>query len=233
MKTKEVIYDNGTEVFEVKFAIPRHQTAILISTLRHNAQRPMQFSRAKIKTIYFDDHMHTSFIESSEGEITKRKYRLRVYMDRTEGARYSLEIKKRDDRVTRKVRELIYEELPAGYRIRYFQSLVRAFEDITGRRLLQIKAELPARELLADTVLYYDRIRFDDRHGPVRYNVDTSIRVFPGPVTQEKKSDCLCLDHDIFEIKSKRPGHVPYFLRGLSLEPLSFSKFAWGKELLI
>jgi len=231
--TNEVIYEKGTEVFEVKFAIPRQETAILISTLRHNAQKPPQFSRAKIKTIYFDDHAHTSFTESSEGEITKRKYRLRVYMDRTDGARYSLEIKKRDDRVTGKVRELIYEELPPGYELTTFHSLVRAFEDITGRTLTHFKSELPPKELFADTVVYYDRIRFDDRHGPVRYNVDTSIRVFPGPVTAKKRGDGLCLDHDIFEIKSKNPDLVPYFLRGLSLEPLSFSKFAWGKELLV
>ncbi len=229
---EQVQDSGGTEVFEVKFAVPRQETAFLVSALRHNTAVPPQFSRARIKTLYFDDRMDTSFTESIEGEIDKRKYRLRVYMDRTEGARYSLEIKNRNNTTTSKVRELIYEELPAGFRITCFHSLIRAFEEVTGRSLLRLRSALPSTELLLDTVVFYDRIRFDDRRAPVRYNVDTSIRVFPGPASRGNMGEGLSLGHDIFEMKSERPGIIPHFLRGISLEPFSFSKFAWGKELL-
>ncbi|MFQ5480261.1 MAG: VTC domain-containing protein [Thermodesulfobacteriota bacterium] len=232
-KPPSKVDSTGKEIFEVKFAISRAETARLLASLRHNTATPDQFSHARIKTIYFDDRMDTSFYESREGELFKRKYRLRVYMDRTEGARYSLEIKKRHNTVTSKVRELIFEELPSGFRITSFHSLIRAFEEITGRPLFNLSSELPSIELFPDTVVFYERVRFDDRHASVRYNVDTSIRVFPGPsTTEETVGEGLSLGHDVFEIKSVKPGVIPFFLKGLSLEPFSFSKFAWGKELL-
>ncbi len=224
----------GKEIFEVKFAVHRSETPLLLAILRHNTTVPKRFGHARIKTIYFDDRMDTSFYESLEGEPIKREYRLRVYMDRTEGARYSLEIKKRNNTITSKVRELIYEELPSGFRITSFHSLIRAFEEITERPLFRLSSELPSVELFPDTVVFYDRVRFDDRHASVRYNVDTSIRVFPGPTTTEETvGEGLCLGHDVFEIKSDKPGIIPFFLKGLSLEPFSFSKFAWGKEFLL
>ncbi|MFQ5427517.1 MAG: VTC domain-containing protein [Thermodesulfobacteriota bacterium] len=220
-------------IFEVKFAVPREETALLVATLRHNTAKPERFSHAKIKTLYFDDRRGTSFAESLDGEMLKKKYRLRVYIDRTEGAYYSLEIKKRINTITSKVRELIYEQLPVGYRITCFHSLLRTFEEVTGRPLLSLLSELPSKELLLDTVVYYDRIRFDDRHAPVRYNVDTSVRVFPGHSAFGETGAGLNLGHSIFEIKSDKPGVIPFFLKGLSLEPFSFSKFAWGKDFLL
>ncbi len=236
MKTNNRAADIGPaarEIFEVKYAVPREETARLLAILRHNTAVPPQFSHARIKTLYFDDRAGTSFFESLEGELLKTKYRLRVYIDRTEGAYYSLEIKKRNNTMTSKARELIYEELPRGFRIRCFHSLLRACEEISGRSLLRLNSELPSKELLLDTVVFYDRLRFDDRHESVRYNVDSSIRVFPGPVDLEDLGSGLSLDHNIFEIKSAEPGVIPFFLKGVSLEPFSFSKFAWGKEYLL
>jgi len=222
----------GKDIFEVKFAIPRHETPRLTAALRHNTYVPKQFSRARIKTIYFDDRKGTSFYESYDGDIHKKKYRLRVYMDRDGGARYSMEIKRRDNRITNKVRELIYEDLPAGFRISCFHSLLRTFENITDLSLMGLRSRLPSKELLPSTEIFYDRIRFDDRYDTTRYNVDTSIRVMPGETARGKMGAGISLGHDIFEIKSCKPCIIPHFLQNMTLEPLSFSKFAWAKELL-
>lgn len=225
-------HDSSREIFEIKYASPRHIRNILLSRLRHNADVPKQFSSAKMKTTYFDDRTNSSFYESKDGELEKRKYRLREYVDAVEGADYSLEIKMRSNTVTKKVKRLIYGRLPQGYRLTTFSGLIATFERTLGISLAELYVELPSRELTPSAVICYDRSRFDDRREDVRYNVDTNIMVcFDAKRANNEHGHYL--DHDIFEIKSPQPGFFPSFLGDFGLEPFSFSKFLWGKETIM
>ena len=219
-------------IFEAKFATPRHLRNILLSTLRHNAGIPDQFACASIKTTYFDDDPGTSLSESLDGDIYQRKYRLREYLGAHEGADYSIEIKARSDTVTAKLRRLIFGRLPAGYEFTTFSKLIETFEQPGAISLAGFKIELPVRELYPSTVIRYERARFDDRHKEARYNLDTNVAVSFDPKSSVNGHG-YCLDHDIFEIKSPYPEFFPAFLEGMALEPLSFSKFLWGKEALL
>ena len=220
------------EIFESKFAAPKRLRNILRATLRHNTSVPALFAEARMKTTYFDDDPGTSLTESREGEIYKRKYRLREYLDATEGADYSIEIKARSDAVTAKLRSLIFGRLRPGYELTTFSDLIDTFERDGSISLAELKVELPKRELYPSAVIRYERSRFDDRHVEARYNIDTNIEVSFNP-RSEAEGHGYRLDHDIFEIKSPQPEFFPGFLEGMELEPLSFSKFFWGKDTLL
>lgn len=222
-------HDFSRELYEVKFSSPRRLRNLLLSRLRHNADIPDRYATATMKTTYFDDRDDTSFFESRDGEIYKRKYRLREYVDAEDGADYSIEVKMRSNTVTRKVKRLIFGQLPPGFKPSTFGELVDTFEHTLGISLNEIRAEMPDRELFPSTVICYDRSRFDDRREDARYNVDTNIMVCFEAKCAEKGLGHY-LDHDIFEIKSPEPGFFPSFLDGLGLDPFSFSKFLWGRE---
>ena len=219
-------------IFEAKFAAPKRLRNILLSTLRHNARIPDKFAHANIKTTYFDDDPGTSLTESREGDIEKRKYRLREYIDAREGADYSIEIKGRSDAVTAKLRRLIFGRLHPGYELSTFSALIDTFERDGSISLAELKAELPGRELYPSAVVWYERRRFDDRRTEARYNLDTGIAVSRNPKSAAGGHG-YPLEHDIFEIKSPHGEFFPAFLEDMELEPLSFSKFLWGSEVLL
>jgi len=113
------------EIFETKFVVPRAIAEILKSTISRNAVKPPRFHSARLKTTYFDDASGTSFFESRDGHLSKKKYRLRTYMDPDpEGALYSIEVKRRSDARTGKVKRLIYKPLPPGYAPTTFRDLI-------------------------------------------------------------------------------------------------------------
>ncbi len=219
-------------IFEAKFAAPKHLRNILLATLRHNASVPDKFAYARIETTYFDDDPGTSLTESREGDIYKRKYRLREYLDAPEGADYSIEIKARSDMVTAKLRRLIFGRLPAGYEFTTFTTHIETFERLGSISLAELKVELPGRELYPSTVIRYERTRFDDHHKEARYNMDTNVAV-SFDSKDARSGHGYSLEHDIFEIKSPHSEFFPGFLGDMELEPLSFSKFLWGKEALL
>lgn len=219
------------DIFETKFAVPRRLRNIVLATLRHNAREPDRFACASIKTTYFDDDAGTSLSESLDGDIDKRKYRLREYVDATEGADYSIEIKARSDTVTAKLRRLIFTRLSPGYGFTTFSALIETFERLGAISLAELKVELPGRELYPSAVLRYERQRFDDRRTEARYNLDTNVTVSFGALGRADGHG-YPLEHDLFEIKSPHPEFFPAFLGDMELEPLSFSKFLWGKEAL-
>ena len=220
------------EIFETKYWVPRRARNLVLATLRLKALMPEQFAKAKVKTIYFDDRAQTSFLDSKDGFLQKEKYRLREYIDSVDGARYSLEIKLRSDTKTSKIRKLIFKGLPADYRVTTFRALLDTFERENSFSLSWIRRVLPMSELFFSTTIYYERFRFDDPMLEARYNLDTKIMLSPSQGSEMKLREGVYLDHDIFEIKSAAPMGLPAFLSGLDIEPVTFSKFAWGNELL-
>ena len=221
------------EIFEAKFCSPRRERNRLLSLLRHRTSIPKSFAEAKVKTIYFDDKFSTSYMDSLDGFYAKQKYRLREYIDSVEGARYSLEIKFRNDARTSKVRKLIFKALPDSYKFSTFRELIDTFERENGFSLSRIRHSLPCEDLYVDTTIYYERFRFDNLSQDARYNIDTNIMLVPSVRSERALRDGVYLDHDIFEIKSAAPMGLPSYLKELGIEPVSFSKFVWGKELFI
>jgi len=225
------------ELFETKYLLPKHAGDRVLAALRTKALVPREFPHARLKTVYFDDMEQTSLYESLDGQLEKKKFRLREYIDpegaAMGGARYSLEVKLRSDTRTSKIRELIYEELPGGYRYTTFRDLIDTFERVTGREMPLLRIEAAGEDLFADTTIFYERFRFDDPYEEARYNVDLDIRLVPGVRSGREYYDGIYLEHDIFEIKSAGPPAFPAYLKGLGIEPLSFSKFVWGNGLFM
>lgn len=225
--------DEPKDIFEVKYTAPRRARERILSTLRMRTREPESFAVAKVKTIYFDDKNSTSFFDSVDGFLAKKKFRLREYTDSVGGARYSLEIKFRDDIKTSKIRKLIYKPLPDSYKFSTFRDLLDTLERENGFSLARLRHSLPSVELYVDTAIYYERFRFEDPFEEVRYNLDTRIMLLPPERAEMRLRAGLYLDHDIFEIKSAARKELPAYLKGQGIEPVAFSKFVWGKELFI
>jgi hypothetical protein len=183
-----------------------------------------------MKTIYFDDIAGNSYFDSRDGNLIKKKYRFREYVDRGEGALYSIEVKVKSHQTSSKIKKLIYKKLPEDYQFTTFRDLIDTLENTLNSSLSFIRLASSHTELFPDTIVYYERFRFEDFHEDVRYNLDTNITVLPCLKPQVQAINGIRLEHDIFELKSNRPGLLPVFLRKVHLEPISFSKFAWGKR---
>lgn len=221
------------EVFEIKYKVPKSIVNYLYSSIRHYAITPKKFSKAKLKTFYFDDQFDTSFSESVNGELRKTKYRFREYINPDlGGAYYSIEIKRRFNTETSKIKRLIYQRLPNNYNISTFKNLLSEIKVNTDLDLKEFYNNLPEKILLPSTLIQYDRDRFDSPEGDVRYNIDTNISVNLGLNCSSTTEQKIYLNHSIFEIKSKSPEFFPSFLRHLKISPSSFSKFAWGKDII-
>ena len=225
--------NNSKNLFEVKYHVPKSKISFLYSTIKHHCLKPKNFAKAKLKTFYFDDQFDTSFFESVNGEIQKTKYRFREYISPEKGgALYSLEIKLRNNSETSKIKKLIYQRLPNKYKFTTFRNLLLEIERSNNIVLKDFYQNLPERTLYPTTLIEYDRSRFDSLEGNVRYNIDTNITTTLGYKNFTISKQKLYLDHAIFEIKSNIPEFFPSFLRNVKIHPTSFSKFAWGREIV-
>jgi hypothetical protein len=218
------------EVFETKYAVRRSARNVLLSILCQRTSVPKQFSHANMKTVYFDDIVSNSYFDSRDGNLFKKKYRFREYIDPGEGAFYSIEVKLKSNKTSSKIKKLIYKRLPEDYQFTTFRHLIDTFENMLNSSLSFIRLASSHTELFPDTIVYYERFRFEDIREDVRYNLDTNITVLPCLKPQVQASNGIRLEHDIFELKGNRPGIFPVFLRKIHLEPISFSKFVWGKR---
>ncbi|RKY03357.1 MAG: hypothetical protein DRP55_01595 [Spirochaetes bacterium] len=221
------------DTFEMKFGVPKYMRNIFLATLQRRTRIPEKFSYSKMKTVYFDDNTNSNYFDSRDGQLYRRKYRFREYINpETSGAYYSLEIKIRFDKKTNKIKKLIYKRLPKGYKIVTFKKLINDFEKVLNCPLSFFKKELPVNELFPDTMICYERFRFDDYYQDARYNLDINIVTLPCGRLGTLDNG-IYFDYDVFEIKSRKPLFLPSFLKGLDIEPLSVSKFIGAKELLL
>ena len=227
----QIDINKAKNLFEVKYKLNQNQANILDAKLKHYTKIPKRFSTAKLKTIYFDDQINSSFLESINGELIKTKYRFREYISPEKGgALYSLEIKKRKNTETSKIKKLIFNHLPQNYKFSTFRDLINKISTITKEDYKEFHNSLPEKTLYPSTSIQYFRKRFDSFNGDVRYNLDTNIMVKIATRSFAHTEQTLNLNYSIFEIKSIMPEFFPSFLGSLSLTPDSFSKFAWGKE---
>ncbi len=222
-----------SQVFEKKYDIPKRARNSVLSALGRYSGIPSRFAYAGMRTLYFDDEHNTSYHDSRNGHLDRRKFRFREYLDREPGgALYSLEIKNRVNEKTYKNKALVYKELPKDYDVTTYGDLIRTFEAICGYDLLPLIRECSGIELRPTLIISYERHRFDDRASGVRYNFDINIMMhFLTPTSQ---SGAFYLDRDVFEVKGDGPGvGLPRFFEDLPFEFSEFSKFIWGKELFL
>ena len=225
--------NRSNNLFEVKYKVPFGKVNLLNSKLSHYTFIPLNFADAKLETIYFDDEKNSSFDESINGNLLKRKYRFRKYINpQVGGAFYSLEIKSRKNTKTSKLKKLIFNELPSNYEFRTFRKLLSLIEKETNLDLKDFYNSLPDKTLFPSTCIKYERKRFDSYEGNVRYNLDTNIEVKLASRNSFQEEQTISLGYAIFEIKSMEPEFFPFFLKELNLTPNSFSKFSWGKDIL-
>ena len=220
------------EIFETKYIVPFRMREFLLAVLRQKTMVPGKFCYSKLKTVYFDDANKTSYFDTIDGNPNRKKYRFREYIDPEEGgAYYSLEVKIRSNATISKSKRLIYGKLPEGYTLTTFRDLISTFEVVLGCSLAFLYMELPKVDLFPTAIISYERYRFEDYFDYKRYNFDTKIRMYPRE-NEAISHSAYYLDYDIFEIKSGQREASPLFLRDLYLEPLYFSKFLWGKEIV-
>lgn len=190
----------------------------------------MKFSRASVRTVYFDDVNLRSYYESRDGHLDKHKYRWREYVGPEEGgARYSIEIKIRSASTTRKIKEYIHARLPENYRPASFRSLISRL----GVRHGFLPDDIPDN-LHPTVTICYDRYRFHDlRDEDVRYNLDSNIRTYLVTPADTASNAFIRCDTDILEVKAPADKQVNsgfIGLLGLDAKPISFSKYMWGME---
>tara|TARA_B100000161_G_C33526165_1_gene403646 strand:+ start:314 stop:1036 length:723 start_codon:yes stop_codon:yes gene_type:complete len=225
--------NKSDSLFEIKYKLPNNKINILFSYLRNYTITPKKFSSAKLKTLYFDDKFKTSLNESINGELVKTKFRFREYISPEDGgAFYSIEIKKRENNKTLKIKKLIYEKLPKNYKFTTFRSLISTIEKTSKINLNEFYNFLPEKCLYPSTLIKYDRDRFDSPDSQVRYNLDKNISVKLNSDEFSNIDQLITCDHAIFEIKSFKPEFFPIFLKKIKLYPSSFSKFAWGGDII-
>ena len=117
-------------------------------------------------------------------------------------------------------------------RLEWKNNLISEIERSNNINLKDFFHYLPERTLYPTTLIEYERSRFDSLEGNVRYNIDTNITTTLGYKDFLISKQKIYLNHSIFEIKSEIPEFFPVFLKHLKLNPSSFSKFAWGKDMV-
>ena len=219
-------------IYEKKYVVHRVNRDKLISLLNYKCKIPEKFSRAKLRTYYFDDREHTSYFDSRDGNYNKKKYRLREYINPdVDGALYSLEVKKRSGLKTSKIKKLITNKLPENYRVTTFSRLIETFEELEGESFLDIRNEMSGKELFYDALISYERNRYEDYYHSARINIDTNIRVYRNKDSYNHNFNSVySFENDILEIKSSEQYWAPHYLKTFPMQYGSFSKFLVGKE---
>lgn len=221
---------HNISINELKYCVPPTQRYRVLMQLRRRLETPLKYSRASVRTTYFDDDNLTSYYESRDGHLDKRKYRWREYVDVEKGgAPYSLEIKIRSAAATWKIKQHIYASLPKNYRPTTFLSLINHL----GARLEFHLDDIPA-DLYPKVTLFYDRYRFNDPRDPdIRYNLDSNIRVYLSRLGETRGSAFIRCDKDILEVKApsgKKTNLSFVDYAELGIKPITFSKYVWGME---
>ena len=93
------------------------------------------------------------------------------------GAKYSIEVKIRENKTVKKEKRLIYRSLPLRYRIRSFQHLINDLEMYDDIDLSTIRKHLYGSILYPDISVTYNRYRFYDICNKFRLNIDRNISV--------------------------------------------------------
>ncbi len=223
----------GQPYYETKFVLPVESGPALANFLRRVYPSSSPYWQSKLTTTYYDDLALSSYWESRDGLLNKMKYRFRQYFNPSGvGADYGVEIKRREGPLTNKTKILLKS---AGTRLSPmadFGSLLDRLRSVPGASAAALRTHV--RQCLRPTLaISCERLRFVNQRAQERYSLDQNITCVAMSGLSGWSRRRVAFPYTIFEIKSAAAVPEAPFLRMFSLEPVSFSKYAYGISALL
>ena len=218
----------GQPYYETKFVLPVASGPVIAAFLRRVYPSSSPYWQSKLTTTYYDDLALSSYWESRDGLLNKIKYRFRQYFNPSGvGADYGIEIKRREGPLVNKTKILLKA---AGTRLSPtadFGSLLDRLRGVPGASAAALRTHV--RQCLRPTLaISCERLRFVNQRAQERYSLDQNIACVSMPGLSGWSRRRVAFPYTIFEIKSAAAVPEAPFLRIFSLEPVSFSKYAYG-----
>lgn len=231
------MYGNKKEEWrhENKFIISRAQKVVIENSLQGVLQKDKHLHGEfyNIRSMYFDDYMHTCFYENENGDDPREKFRIRIYDTNSDFIR--LELKKKHRSMTQKLQCSLtkrqVETIISGTQLPDFETLpplLKKFE-------LQRKCRL----LKPDVIVDYERVPYVYDLGNVRITFDMNVatsNMFENFFERTMpKRNILMPDMLILEVKYNEL--LPDWIEGLISKEIeqriTFSKFYLCKHFLV
>lgn len=218
----------GQPYYETKFVLPVESGPALAAFLRRVYPSSSPYWQSKLTTTYYDDLALSSYWESRDGLLNKMKYRFRRYFNPSGvGADYGIEIKRREGPLTNKTKILLKAAGTQLSPMTDFGSLLDRLRSVPGTSAAALRTHV--RQCLRPTLaISCERLRFVNQRAQERYSLDQNIAGVAMPGLSGWSRRRVAFPYTIFEIKSAATVPEAPFLRMFSLEPVSFSKYAYG-----
>ena len=218
----------GQPYYETKFVLPVGSGPALAAFLRRIYPSSSPYWQSKLTTTYYDDLALSSYWESRDGLLNKMKYRFRQYFNPSGvGADYGIEIKRREGPLVNKTKILLKAAGTQLSPMTDFGSLLDRLHRVPGASAAALRSHV--RQCLRPTLaISCERLRFVNHRAQERYSLDQNITgvAMPGLAGWSRRR--VAFPYTIFEIKSAAAVPEAPFIRMFSLEPASFSKYAYG-----
>ena len=161
------------------------------------------------------------------------KYRFRQYFNPSGvGADYGIEIKRREGPLVNKTKILLKSAGTGLSPMADFGSLLDRLRSVPGASAAGLRTHV--RQCLRPTLaISCERLRFVNQRAQERYSLDQHIACVAMPGLSGWSRRRVAFPYTIFEIKSAAAVPAAPFLRMFALEPVSFSKYAYGISALL
>ena len=230
--------------FEFKYVLPQELREEVEAELQHFLELDPYVAEQPgheylVRSLYFDDRVHTAFNDKIDGLHTRSKFRLRTYTDDPEnGAPWFLEIKGRYNNLVFKHRAPVVENggRPDPRERDVTAQLLRFTEPSQVRSSFEYQV---FRRALAPQVLVdYKRRPYVSKYDPeFRITFDHELRatatplLFPGPAASPR---LIVPGYTVLEVKFRY--HVPSWfhrvIQAFELRRQSISKICEGSQVL-
>ena len=223
----------GQPYYETKFVLPVEAGPVLAAFLRRVYPSRSPYWQSKLTTTYYDDLALGSYWESRDGLLNKMKYRFRQYFNPSGvGADYGIEIKRREGPLVNKTKILLKAAGTGLSPMADFGSLLDRLRSVPGASAAALRTHV--RQCLRPTLaISCERLRFVNQRAQERYSLDQHIACVAMPGLSGWRRRRVPFPYTIFEIKSAAAVPAAPFLRMFALEPVSFSKYAYGISALL
>ncbi len=208
-------------------AVLKKQLALVCRLDSHSLSKDLSY---EVRSLYFDDPRHTAYDDKVNGEMTRKKYRIRLYNLDTENIK--LECKHKDNFATYKQEQDIDLDL-AKKIIKGDYHLVEA----EGTLLNQFLVDARLFGLKPAVIVEYKRLAFTYPVSDVRITFDEDIRSGRYDTDVFKKSLLTfpVYDEDMVEIEIKCndfiPQHILAVLGSVDKCRMAISKYALAYQL--
>ena len=156
---------------ENKFIISYAQKTVIENSIRGvlKQDRHLVGDSYNIRSIYFDDYVHSCFYENENGVDPREKFRIRIYD--TNGDFIRLELKKKQSLMTQKLQCTLTKDqtwcILKGEPLENFGELPPLLRKFEMQRM--------CRMLRPDVIVEYDRIPYVHELGNVRITFDMNL----------------------------------------------------------